>query len=1710
MSAIRLTCPCGHSWDHDLALTVPGDVRRACPVCSPGARPPDEPGTVLQSVEQRAASAVASTTREPGPVLAGFELLEELAVGGMGVVYKARQLALNRLVAIKTICPPGLSVPGVRAMFEREVRAAARLNHPNIVTVFHTELNGPHPYLAMEFVDGTDLRRLVENSGPLPVADAVYYIREAAEGLQHAHEQGLVHRDVKPSNVMVAPAPGTDGAKPGKPPRVKLLDLGLARVLNATGRDAEAAAEPGTFLGTPDFVAPEQAANPDRADARSDLFSLGGALFFLLTGAAPFPGDTLPEKLRAMDTGAPPSPAALRPGVPAALDAIVRKLLARDPADRYQTAADVVAALDSLSRARLSDPATGPPVRAAGATRDADRTSTPDLTAGLRTHGAPMSDNLFDRQRAALARLTDAARARAAADAELTAAHQTATERGERELARARKTHAAGIESEVGALDAEHAATTERLAKEHTAEQLAADRARDDRRKQTHARFTAAQQKGDDDYKGDVWKHDSVLEAGEKTAKEQLEALQRKAAAGDERAAELWAELEPLLKRGRVSRADVEFTGELPPPTDDDPISRMNKWLARAEDGIARLALRRSPGWGHPARLFVLLVLFGAVGASAFAFVPDKVTAGIVAGAVAVLFGFGTWALLRWLGRRVTVREGKQIAERIAEAGRAVKLLNEYATAEFVAQIERLREKHRKEREKTDAYYIPLLETQRKQYEAEMLRIESEFATASENARRKRGKTGRAVDEDHRTRKEAIEARLGGELKAVGDAVAERGAGATAARDSAWGAMAEAWNGTTAAVANTFTELRAAGAEAFPEWDEFTAQRPLAARVPAGVRFGDLSVDLSAITDAVPTDPRLAPPPELAGAVPAFLPFSEHCSVLLRCRDDGRAAGVTALQAIMLRFLTGLPPGKVRFTIVDPVGLGDNFAAFMHLADFDEKLVTAKIWTEPRDIESRLADLTDHTASVIQKYLRNQYKSIEEYNRAAGEVAEPYRVLVIANFPSGFTPEAAKRLVSLAQSGPSCGVCVLVTADTKAAMPRDFNIADLEAASYTAAWKEGRFVPKDAVLAAFPPAFDRPPDPATVAALVQRVGKTSKEAVRVEVPFDYIAPKPDDVWHGSAAKGFEVAVGRAGATRKQVFALGRGTAQHAVIAGKTGSGKSTLLHALITNLALTYSPDEAELYLIDFKEGVEFQWYATYRLPHARVVAIQSEREFGLSVLQRLDGILRERGEKFRDTGVNDLAGYRAAKPNEKTPRILLVIDEFQAFFTEDDKLAQEASLLLDRLVRQGRAFGLHVLLGSQTLGGAYSLARSTIDQMAVRVALQCSDADAQLILSKDNTAARLLSRPGEAIYNDQNGLIEGNDPFQVVWLTEERREQLLEELHQRAGDRWPAPLVFSGNTNADLANNRALAKQLRTHSPVKVPAAWLGDPVAIKEPTAALFRQHGGANLLMIGQSEDSARALVVASMLSLAAQQPNPPAPFPRREGGEEEDGTLAPPSLLGKGAGGLGSPFTLLDGTPDDADDAETLRKFADQLPGATAVPRSGLPAALAELTAEIEKRQRGESERTPRFLFIFGIHRYRELRKADDDFSFGRRGEREPSPAERLATILKDGPLAGVHVVAWCDSLVNLNRAFDRPLLREFAMRVLFQMSAADSSTLMDTPAASKLGRHRALFLHEGQERAEKFRPYGLPPAAWLDEACAALRARVGLQPEVAGV
>jgi S-DNA-T family DNA segregation ATPase FtsK/SpoIIIE len=911
-----------------------------------------------------------------------------------------------------------------------------------------------------------------------------------------------------------------------------------------------------------------------------------------------------------------------------------------------------------------------------------------------------------------------------------------------------------------------------------------------------------------------------------------------------------------------------------------------------------------------------------------------------------------------------------------------------------------------------------------------------------------------------------------------------------AEHDSAWNRMADRWRDLIKRSRDEIEAIRAETNRLFipwpgADWKSWTSPR----ETPSVLKIGEIAIDTAQIPEIIPKDKKLEGESLASFTLPAFIPFPTGCNLLIKTDPESRAAAGRMLQSMMLRLMTAVPAGKVRFTILDPVTLGESFATFMHLADIDESLVTQRIWTESDDIDARLVDLTEHMENVIQKYLRNEFPTLEEYNIMAGEVAEPYRFLVVANYPARFGDDATKRICSIAANGPRCGVFVFVSVDMSLKLPHGFDLKELEQFTNPLEWRNPAFYGADPVLANYPIFPDPPPPADEFVDAVQVSGTKAKEAKRVEVPFDVIAPPAHQYWTQSSAQGIDVPLGRAGATKLQSLKLGKGTSQHMLIAGKTGSGKSTLMHALITNSALRYSPAELELYLIDFKKGVEFKTYAAHLLPHARVIAVESEREFGLSVLQRLDAELKKRGDDFRDAGAQDLRAFRQARPDLRTPRILFIVDEFQEFFVEDDRIAQEVSLLLDRLVRQGRAFGIHVLLGSQTLGGSYSLPRSTVGQMAIRIALQCSENDAHLILSEENSAARLLSRPGEAIYNDANGLSEGNHPFQVVWLSDERREVYLKELYNLAVERNLLPvepqIIFEGNLPADVGKNATLNELLNRDSwpkNQKAFPAWLGEAIAIKEPTSTVFRRMSGVNTLIIGQNEEGARGIVAMSIVELAAQHPI--------EGIDS--------------AGTASARFYVLDGALEDSPWYGFLAGLKDVVPHRF---RAGTPRDVADIINEVgdefDRRNKEHDLEAPTiYLFIFDLQRFRDLRKQEEDFGYSRRGgDQPPSPSRRFGSILRDGPPLGIHTIVWCDTLNNLNRAFDRQILREFETRILFQMSSSDSSSLIDSPAASRLGPNRAFYHNEEQARLEKFRPYAIPEREWLESVSAKLKARV---------
>jgi len=877
--------------------------------------------------------------------------------------------------------------------------------------------------------------------------------------------------------------------------------------------------------------------------------------------------------------------------------------------------------------------------------------------------------------------------------------------------------------------------------------------------------------------------------------------------------------------------------------------------------------------------------------------------------------------------------------------------------------------------------------------------------------------------------------------------------------------LAGEWN-------KTLTEFTAFGEALKTEWRErnppwkalLKSDWQLPTQFAQDVYVGDVSVDLNSLVER-PLPSTAASSASFSVSLPLGLSFPLRAGLLIRSSAERRGAAVQILSTALVRLLCSFPAAKAKLTVIDPVGLGQNFASLMHLADYDESIVGGKIWTDPAHIERKLTELTEHMEKVIQKYLRNTYATIEEFNREAGQLAEPYRFLIVADFPTGFGEQALERLNSIVTSGARCGVYTLILQNRDQKIPKPLTESLLKQACVFIVEKGGRFIVDDEPLAVGTFAGEEPPAPALLDTLIAAIGRQCKEAARVQVPFDAVTPPANERWTGSAIGGLRLPLGMAGADRLQYMNLGKGTAQHVLIAGKTGSGKSNLFHAMVTNLALWYSPREVEFYLIDFKKGVEFKTYASHRLPHARVIAIESDREFGVSVLRRIDRELSHRGELFRKARVQDYPSYRAAVPDADLPRSLLVIDEFQEYFVDDDAVSQDAALLLDRIVRQGRAFGIHVILGSQTLGGTYSLAKSTLGQMAVRVALQCNESDSYLILGDDNAAAALLSRPGEAIYNEMSGAVEANNPFQAVYLPKEVQDECLKTVQDLAAARKQNPtqraVVFEGSSLSDIGNNGLI------HNPgaAEHVRVWLGEPNAIKGPTEVELATRAGSNLLVIGQRGEGEVALCCAALLSLAAQH---------------KPGTAR---------------FIVFDGSSADTDAKSRLKFLSTGLPhGVEIADFRRVGEISAELATELKARQENpEAPRAPIYLLVLGLERLRALRN-DDEFGYSSDGGSD-TPAKQFTSVLTDGPAEGIHAIVWCDTLPNLNRTLSRKTLREFESRVLFQMSATDSNELIELPAANRLGLYNALLYISGSGGVEKFRPYGLPDAATLEELCA---------------
>jgi DNA segregation ATPase FtsK/SpoIIIE, S-DNA-T family len=817
-------------------------------------------------------------------------------------------------------------------------------------------------------------------------------------------------------------------------------------------------------------------------------------------------------------------------------------------------------------------------------------------------------------------------------------------------------------------------------------------------------------------------------------------------------------------------------------------------------------------------------------------------------------------------------------------------------------------------------------------------------------------------------------------------------------------------------------------------------------------------------------DPQAPPPDGLRVGVlrlgeglppaPAVARFAGHGHLLIS--EYGFADGARSLlQALTLRLATATRPGTVRFALADPVGQGRYLSAFLRLPA--QLRVGAGVAASPAETEALLATLTGHVVEVTQTRLTNVYDSVEAYNAATTGATVPYHVLVLTGFPGGLSDRAAELLGRLARNGPRSGLYIVATVDPGLEMPRGFDLDALSALGTTLS------VDSRGDLGWDDPDFgggviepDQMPGAARANPWLDAVGAAAGSAYR-DLPFGRIAVPAARRWAGDATDGLDVQIGVDSKGEPQHFALGVRGVHHGLVGGDVRMGKTNLLHVLISQLALRYSPEELELYLLDFKE-VEFDAYLTERLPHARAITSRTDREFGLSMLRRFHDEIERRARLCREARVTDLPDYRR-ETGQVLPRALVIMDEFQVLFSDEDRLAREAGRLLADIAKRGAAFGLHLLLATQSPGGPLAAyLRPVYEQMALRIALGCTQPSvSQAILGEGNDAATRLVRAGDAIYNDRRG--EGANPvMRIAMLPTRERLALIEDIRGLGGGReYPPPASFDPDAPACFAPGEAAPGEAvpgeaapgEAAGPGRPVQAWLGEAIEIKPATTATFEHYPRSNLLIVG-GEEHGHGLLLATLLSAAYQRSPAQVRFTIAE--------FTRPS----------SPFH---GFFDPVRSLPHEVRIAD---------RRSVAEELDELASDLEARLDGSGSgsgsggagQPERFFLLAGMHRWHELLAEGD---YGRPSE----ISARLVRLADKGPDTGIHVVAWTDGYATAERALRRAGLGFFGLRaVLRVLSPAESDALLGVSAAASLDDDRALYRDTEwpAEQVEKFKPY----------------------------
>jgi S-DNA-T family DNA segregation ATPase FtsK/SpoIIIE len=769
--------------------------------------------------------------------------------------------------------------------------------------------------------------------------------------------------------------------------------------------------------------------------------------------------------------------------------------------------------------------------------------------------------------------------------------------------------------------------------------------------------------------------------------------------------------------------------------------------------------------------------------------------------------------------------------------------------------------------------------------------------------------------------------------------------------------------------------------------------------------------------------------------IPHAIPFPFDYALVLRENNEAQRR---LAYHLLLRLLQAIPPGRLELVVVDPRKLGNSFAPFLPLLNVEPLMPQKRVLTRANEIEHVLGRLTDETEEMIQYRFKGRISSWTEFNIANAENPLPYKVVLIFDVPDQLSDKSLWYLERLIEHGPRCGVLPVIAVDEQCITNSRYEKLQSQLKLYTQrldALLSLRENHRSELSFSYQP--EEWPRHDVLDQFISSLCRYYDEARRFNRSLrDLLAISQKGI---TTVEGFEIPIGWTPAGEIVALTLGATNSEHhALLAGKTGSGKSNLLHVIIHSLCEKYDPREVDLYLLDYKESTEFTVYANPSLPHARLVGTESDPEYGVTVLEHLVSELECRAHLFKSVGVRDFVEFRKQQPSQ-LPRILVIIDEFHVLFQEGRGVAERAEKLLSQLLKQGRSFGIHVLLSTQTLTGINVLSRGAlISQLGCRIALACGQDDSSVILSSNNWAAADLKSPPEGIINNANGAKSGNVKFIIPLAERDYCLAHLQRLSERAikGGTEHKTRVFDG---AHLPQRPTLAQYWDVCG--KGTGLLLGEQLTFtSDPLWVPLNRRQAFNVLFSGYNDEIHDGLLVSSLASMLASDAFDEIVYFNRRGVEPSGGFR---EILFE----FGERFKMC--------------KDSDEVP-------------LQTIVDAIGKRRVA--------LIVDGLDMEKNLHPVST-FKSLRPGE-PATPSDLLKRIAEEGPPKGTFVLAFIENWSRCAVSC-KDLFSLFELRIAFCMNEDDAGAFV-SGSIRKFGGiekpNRAVFVNRMTNDIVWFRPY----------------------------